>query len=141
MLSIVFLVAAIILIVLDRFVSGYILLSLGVGFIFGALASALGMMAVVQIGTIIFGFIVMFFLIRPVLKKTGKNGKAYARSLIGKEAILVDPIDKTGIGRVKIDGIKWYAVSRYHQEIEKGAKVVIREVNGTTFTVEKINNI
>lgn len=133
----VYIVMATLLFIMDRRIHGYYLISVGVGTVLSALASLLGFSLSLQLVTLIVVAAVSIVFIRPVLVKTGKASSGYVRSLIGRTAELIDPIDRTGFGHVRIDGVRWSVVSLTGEEIERGEPVIIREISGATLYVEK----
>ena len=137
MACLIYMILAILLFILDRRVHGYYLLSVGIGAVLSSASSLLGFPLSLQLATLFVGAAVSIVLIRPVLVKTGRASRGYVRSLIGRTAELTDPIDRTGFGHVRIDGVRWSVVSLTGEEIERGEPVIIREISGATLYVEK----
>ena len=133
----IYAVLAAVLFLFDHRVYGYYLVSIGTGMALSALASLLGFSLSLQLVTLVFGALVSLFFIRPVLVKTGKASRSYVRSLIGRSAVLTDPIDRTGFGHLRIDGVIWNAVSEMGEEIGRGEEVIIRDVADATLYVVK----
>ncbi len=155
MACLIYMILAILLFILDRRVHGYYLLSVGIGAVLSSASSLLGfplslqlatllvgaavsiVLISLQLATLLVGAAVSIVLIRPVLVKTGRASRGYVSSLIGRTAELIDPIDRTGFGHVRIDGVRWSVVSLTGEEIERGEPVIIREISGATLYVEK----
>lgn len=78
--------------------------------------------------------------IRPFIikSKKAKDLKSNIDSLIGQVGLVIDPITKFDSGTVKINGIIWTAEFKNQDinEIEKGQRVIIKEVQGNKLKVE-----
>ncbi len=81
----------------------------------------------------------LFAFCRPLLKKLIHSViPTNADRDIGKKALVIEDVsEKTGKGRVKLDGIDWNARSVDGSFIETGAAVEVKEISGTTLVVEK----
>lgn len=80
---------------------------------------------------------------RPITKKLlGKNRKPMNTDrVLGRKCIVLEDIDGlSGNGSVKIDGIIWSAKSENEDMvIEKGAKVIVKKVDGVKVIVAPDN--
>lgn len=76
---------------------------------------------------------------RPIAKKLAKNNVDTNLELnIGKTAEVMENIDNTkAIGRVRLDGVYWSAVSQTGELIEKGTHVTVTKVEGSKLYVKK----
>lgn len=76
---------------------------------------------------------------RPIAKKLAKNNVDTNLELnIGKTAEVMEDIDNTkAIGRVRLDGVYWSAVSQTGELIEKGTHVTVTKVEGSKLYVKK----
>ena len=54
--------------------------------------------------------------------------------MIGKTAVVTEKISPNEIGKVKLRGISWSAIS--NDEIEKGSKVRVLDIEGVKLIVE-----
>lgn len=81
----------------------------------------------------------LFAFCRPMLKKlVHAMIPTNADRDIGKKAMVIEDVnEKTGKGRVKLDGIDWNARSVDGSFIEVGTAVEVKEISGTTLIVEK----
>lgn len=89
---------------------------------------------------IIVSIVLMLALRKLCLKFLLKNNHSEKEinSLIGKEAILIEPITQEKPGAVKIGDVVWTAVTQDDSSINKGALVEIAEVKGNKLIVQKI---
>lgn len=81
--------------------------------------------------------------LRPFLKKyiNSKKTDTNVDALIGKRAVVIDPIDNLqGRGAVKVGGAVWTARSANEAPIAKDTVVIIRKVEGVKAFVEPENN-
>ncbi|MBO4281869.1 MAG: NfeD family protein [Bacteroidales bacterium] len=136
------LIAAILLIIIEIFTAGFGALC----FAFGALGSALASWAGLSMSwqLVIFAVISLlaFVFVRPFVLKflTRKNQevKTNADALIGRKAIVTERIDPVQhSGRVKVDGDEWKAVSENGTPIESGAEVEITARESIIVTVRR----
>ena len=84
--------------------------------------------------------LVSLFLVRPLVKKkiSPKITPTNADSAIGKVAVTTLTIDnKTGAGRVLVDGQDWAAHSRDDSIIKKGEHVVVHAIEGVRLIVSR----
>lgn len=65
-----------------------------------------------------------------------KSVRTNADKIIDQEAVVLEKIDKNIIGKVKIDGNEWRAVSDHL--IKKGKVVIIKEIKGNKVIVEEM---
>ncbi|MCH4148804.1 MAG: NfeD family protein [Prevotella sp.] len=80
--------------------------------------------------------------VRPSLVKhihsKDKERLSNADALIGREGIVIEPIEKGGSGYVKIDGDDWKAISKADEDILKGERVKVIHRESIIITVEKL---
>ena len=113
-------------------------------FAFGALggliASLCGASEVVQFIVFLVVSGLTLVLTRPAVKKLLPN-KAVPTNAdldIGRTAVVIEDVDGiSGKGRVKLDGVDWFAVTADGSEIPKGEEVVVTAREATTLTVKK----
>ena len=95
-----------------------------------------------QVGAFIVVSLVLLIYTRPIAMKyfNVKRTKTNSESLIGKQAIVTERIDNLqGIGTVTVNGQEWTARSLQQDvDIEEGAVVEIREIQGVKLIVEQI---
>lgn len=73
---------------------------------------------------------------RKLLLKTQKIG---IDSLLGKTAIVIDPITKHQAGKVLLDGEVWRAVSK--QSYKANSEVLVEKIEGVTLIVSNIEKL
>ena len=115
----------------------FFFLCFSTGALFAMLVSLLG--ASFQTEMIVFCAVSLgsILLIRPIFKRYFAKQKIETNvdSLIGKKATVIEKIKLTSMGKVKIEGEVWLAVS--NEDINAGEDVVIESVDGTKLVVKK----
>ncbi len=134
-------IAGVILFILEIFTPGFILACFGVACAITALASYLGCSIKMQIIIFSAANIIIFLGIRPFFLKflsPNKNAvKTNTDALIGKIGIVTEPIDpKFDVGRVKVGGEDWKASSARNIKISAGEKIVVKDISGTKLLVD-----
>ena len=136
-------IAALILVVVEIFTQGFAVICLSIGALAAAIASACGAGAEGQLIWFAVVTLLAFIFVRPLLikafKKTGKperlSGVDALRGREGTVSERISPADNTG--RVAIDGDDWKAVSADGTDIAKGEKVTVESVDSVVLTVRK----
>ena len=82
--------------------------------------------------------IVAIFVLRPILKKKINTPKIATNvdAMIGKQVLVVSPINLNKPGIIKFEGIEWTAITE-DVECEPGDFVYISKINGNTVIVNK----
>jgi membrane protein implicated in regulation of membrane protease activity len=129
--------------IIEIFTPAFVAACLGIGFLFGGLASALELSYTIQLIFFSVGTAASFFLIRPFILKIGYQNadkvKTNADSLVGKRGKVVEEINgAAGTGYVAIDGDQWKAVSADNEIIENNSQVEILSRDSIIVTVKKI---
>jgi membrane protein implicated in regulation of membrane protease activity len=103
--------AALVLLICEVFVPGFVLACLGVGAFGGALAASLGASFALQLTVTAATSLIAFVFLRPLALRFGFSGPETAtgvEALINKKARVTKAFDpQTGLGRCKIDGDDW----------------------------------
>ena len=103
--------AALVLLICEVFVPGFVLACLGVGSFGGALAASLGAGFAMQLTVTAATSLIAFIFLRPLALRFGFSGPETAtgvEALIDKKARVTKAFDpQTGLGRCKIDGDDW----------------------------------
>lgn len=139
----IWLIAAIVLVIIELLTAGFGVICFAVGALFSALAAFLGVDSLVwQLLIFAVASVLCFIFLRPVvlrfLDKKSKDVKTNADALIGKTAIVSETIDTSANqGRVAVDGDDWKAVSADGSVINKGEKVEIISRDSIILTVKK----
>ncbi len=140
----IWVVAAIVLAILEIFTPSFFALCLAVGALFGAVTASIGMDVSWQLLFFAIGSTMAFLFVRPVMVRyfRKKGGEAVATgidALIGRTGRVSEPIDPSeNRGRVAIDGDDWKAVSAAGEPIAFGEAVEIVRVDSATLFVKKI---
>ncbi len=133
------LVAALILVVVEMFTAGFAVICFALGCAAAAVAALCGATFNVQLAVAIVMTIAGFVLVRPFVMKYIQrkcNVPMNADALIGRIGTVSETIDPlTGTGRVAIDGDDWKAVSS--QVIPRGTHVRIIGRESIILTVEE----
>ena len=139
----IWLIAGILLVIIELLTAGFGVICFAVGALFSALAAFLGVDGLVwQLLIFAVASVLCFIFLRPVvlrfLDKKSKDVKTNADALIGKMAMVSETIDPTvNQGRVAVDGDDWKAVSLDGSVINKGEKVEIISRDSIILTVKK----
>ena len=138
------LIAAIVLVIIEICTAGFGSLCFAIGAAFSALVSGLGGTLTWQILVFVVVSLLTFIFLRPVvmrfLDKKSKDVKTNAEAIIGRKGVVSECIDASQhSGRVAIDGDDWKAVSEDGSVIEKGADVEIIKLDSIIVTVRKCN--
>lgn len=138
----IWLIAAIILVILEIATAGFGVICFAIGAGFAALAAGLGANVTWQIVIFAIVSLLTFIFLRPIvmrfLDKRSKDVKTNADALVGRKGIVSERIDATQhTGRVAIDGDDWKAVSENGEVIEKGVQVEIVKLDSIIVTVKQ----
>lgn len=117
----------------------------------GALASFIVALCGLGMGMQMFVFVVVSVILltatRPLLKKfrVGKTQPTNIDLDIGKTAVVIETVNNSAdVGRARLNGVDWKAVSSDGSVIPEGSIVKIDDIKGTklfvTLTKETINN-
>ena len=138
----IWLIAAIVLVIVEILTAGFGSICFAIGAALAALAAGLGVDSIVW-QSVIFAVVSLltFIFLRPVvirfLDKKSKDVKTNADALVGRKGIVSERIDATQhTGRVAVDGDDWKAVSEDGSVIEKGAEVKIVKLDSIILTVK-----
>lgn len=141
----VWLIAAIVLVIIEISTAAFGSICFAIGAGLAALAAYLGANLAWQI--IIFALVSLltFIFLRPVvlrfLDKKSKDVKTNADALVGRRGIVSERIDsEQHTGRVAVDGDDWKAVTADGSIIEKGTSVEIVKLDSIIVTVKPLNN-
>lgn len=136
-------IAALILVVVEIFTTGFAVICLAVGAIAAAVDAACGGGAEGQLIWFAAATLLAFVFVRPLLVKAfrksgGRERLSGVDALKGREAIVSEHISASdNTGRVAVDGDDWKAVSVDGADIGKGEKVTIESVDSVVLTVRK----
>ncbi len=139
----IWVIAALILIIVEIFTSGFAIACLSAGCFMSAIGASLDLSFAWQIGLFALGSFLAFIFIRPVVirmmnKKSDNNMiTTNTDNLIGRRAVVTEKIESDGFGRIKVDGDDWKARMEDDSEAEIGEKVTIVSQESVILTVKK----
>ena len=138
------LIAAIVLVIVEIMTTGFGVICFAIGAAFSALVSGLGGNPTWQVVVFVVVSMLAFIFLRPVairfFDKKSKEVKTNAEAIIGRKGVVSERIDaKQHTGRVAIDGDDWKAVAEDGSVIEKGANVEIVKLDSIIVTVRNCN--
>ena len=136
----IWLIAALILVVVEIFTQGFAVFCLSVGAVAASLASACSAGLEGHLIWFSAATLAAFVFVRPLLLKAYRKGRSGRESgvdaLKGREAVVSERISAAdNTGRVAVDGDDWKAVSVDGTEIPKGARVTIIDVDSVILKV------
>ncbi len=119
-------------------ISGFDIALIGLSLIIGGCAQYFGaswQLAIVISIVIILAYFVYFRRLarKKLLITTQKIG---IDSLLGKTAIVIDPINRLRPGKVLLDGEVWRAVSK--ESLKENSEVMVLEIEGVSLKVTKL---
>ena len=139
----IWVIIALIFVIVEICTSGFAVMCISFGCLFGAGASLLEWEFKWQLLAFAIGTVLAFMTVRPLVykffyKKVGEV-KTNAEALIGRRAIVTERIEgELHPGRVKVDGDDWKAVCESVEPIEIGEAVEITAINSIIVTVKKL---
>lgn len=139
----IWVIVALIFVIVEIFTSGFAVMCISFGCLFGAGASALDWDVKWQLLAFAVGTVLAFVTVRPLVYKffykKSREVKTNADALVGRRAIVTERIEgELHPGRVKVDGDDWKAVSLDAEPVEVGDAVEITAINSVIVTVKKI---
>lgn len=139
----IWVILALILVIVEIFTSGFVIICFAVGSVAAAVASCCSSGIEGQLLWFSVATFLAFITVRPLLLRSFKKGKSGRKSgieaLEGREAIVTERISyMENSGRVAIDGDNWKAVAVDMDEIiEKGQKVIVTGVDSVILKVRR----
>lgn len=140
----IWVVAAIVLAILEIFTTSFFSLCLAFGTLLAAIVAGIGLGLSWQLLFFAIGAINAFIFVRPVMlrwfMKPAEAVPTGVDALIGRLGKVSEPIDpEQNRGRVAIDGDDWKAVSVTGEPVAFGERVEIVRVDSATLFVKKPN--
>lgn len=111
------------------------------GALAGMIAAMCGLGFVWQFGLFVAVSALLLAIFRPILRKklTPKRTRTNADRLIGREALVTEPIDDLrATGAVRVDGVLWTARSETGANIPENAVVTITRIEGAKLFVRPV---
>lgn len=139
----IWVIVALVFVIVEIFTSGFAVMCISFGCLFGAGASALDWDIKWQLLLFAIGTVLAFLTVRPLIYKffykKSNEVKTNVDALIGRRAIVTERIEgELRPGRIKVDGDDWKAVSTIEEPIEAGEAVEITAIDSIIVTVKKI---
>jgi membrane protein implicated in regulation of membrane protease activity len=139
----IWVIIALVFVVIEMFTTGFAVMCISFGCLFGAGASALDWAVEWQLLSFAVGTALAFITVRPLVYKffykKSPEVKTNADALVGRRAIVTERIEgELHPGRVKIDGDDWKAVPLDDETIEVGEAVEVTAINSVILTVKKL---
>ena len=136
-------VAALILFIVEMFTSGFAVICLAIGALGGAVASLLDWSLEFQLLVFAVVSFVALIAVRPILKRLffskGEKVQTNIDAIIGKRGVVCVEIEADDDnGRVVIDGLDWRAKSDNNEPLPVGTKVEVVERDSVILTVKKL---
>ena len=136
----IWLIAAIILVIIELLTAGFGVICFAIGALFSALVAYFTPNILWQLLVFAAVSLLTFIFLRPVLikllERKTKEVKTNADALIGKIGVVSETIDADkNTGRVAIDGDDWKAVTADGSIINKGEKVKVVSRDSIILTV------
>lgn len=111
------------------------------GALAGMIAAMCGLSFVWQFGLFVVVSALLLAIFRPILRKklTPKHTRTNADRLIGREALVTEPIDDLrATGAVRVDGVLWTARSETGANIPENAAVTVTRIEGAKLFVRPV---
>ena len=132
-------ILAIVVLIGELLTGGFYLLSIGLGSIAAAILNYFQFSITIQIVAFILFSLIFIIISRPLFKRLNQNSvdkKSNTERLIGLNAKVTEDIGPQKIGTIDVNGEIWKAIS--NEEIEKGEKVKVTNIEGVKLKVEKL---
>ena len=136
------LIASGIFFILEIFTTGFLIFWLGIAGLLAMVTSFITTSVGIQICVFVIASCLLIICTKPLVNKLLKVDKSKTiptnvYRIIGKEGIVIEDIKNMEYtGKVKVSGELWSAVS--DEDIEKGTKIKVLEVDGVKLRVEAI---
>ena len=129
------------LMIAEIFINGFVLLPIGLGFLFTALIAVFVAQWPILLAVLAGSQAVIFWIFQRHLKKLHAQTRAYtnAEGMLGSECVVTERIARGQSGYVKLYGDRWEARSYSEEALEAGTRVVITKIEGNKVLVEPIN--
>lgn len=132
-------IAALLLVIVEIFTTGFVVICFAFGGAVAAIAAACGLGIAWQVAFFAVATAATFFFIRPLMMRLffrKEETVTNADAIIGREAIVTEAVDNAAnTGRVKVDGDDWKAVSADSACYAAGEKVRIISRDGIIVTI------
>lgn len=137
----IWIIAALVLVIIEIFTSGFAVICLSVGAVGGAIAAACDCSFKIQLLAFALASFVALILVRPLLLRffpKEEKVKTNANAMVGRRGVVCNAIEGVDGGRVMIDGVDWKARSANGEDIAHGEKVEVVEIDSIVLIVKKL---
>ena len=137
----IWIIAALILVIIEIFTSGFAVICLAFGAVGGAIACACDASMEMQLLAFAITSFVALILVRPLLLRffpKEEKVKTNANAMIGRRGVVCNAISGSEGGRVVIDGVDWKARSTDGTDIADGETVEIVDIDSIVLIVKKL---
>lgn len=136
-------IAALVLFIIELFTSGFAVICLSIGALGGAAAALIGWDLEIQFLAFAVVSFIALIAVRPVLKRLlfnkGERVQTNVDAIIGKRGVVCADIDADDDnGRVMIDGLDWRARSADNEPLPKGTKIEVVDRDSVILTVKRL---
>lgn len=140
---VIWFVLGLVLLIGEIFTPGFLLACFAIGCGVSGVVALLGGGWALQAIFFAVSTILVFFLIRPFalkhLHKTSDKIKTNVEALVGREGLVISDIDPVqGIGRAKVGGEDWRAITSDSKKLSSGNRIVVDRVEGSTIYVSSV---
>ena len=133
------LIAAVVLFILEVLTPGFVLANFGVACLAAAIAAWFHLTVAIQVIVFCVVSLLSFFTVRPFLNRFAFDKHAStpmnADALIGRVVVVTEAINGDELGRVQVDGDSWRARLENGGAAQAGARVVVVSLDSTTLVV------
>lgn len=136
--SIIWFATFAVLLVVEILTMGLTTIWFAVGALLSCIIALIGGDLYLQVIVFLCGSTLMLLTIRPAVRRKFnlRREKTNIESLIGVTGIVTETLDpELESGRVLVKGQDWAAISADHQEIEKNARITVKEIRGVKMVV------
>lgn len=138
------LVAGLLLLVLEIFTPGFLLACLGIGALAAIIPAAIGLSIVWQTIVFLVVSVLSLLLLRPFMQKRAERAVPHvptgADALVGRQVLVTETIDpSTDRGRVAVNGDVWTARSATGITIAQGTRVEIVSYESIVLYVQPVS--
>ncbi|MBD3168348.1 MAG: NfeD family protein [candidate division Zixibacteria bacterium] len=138
----IWVIIGILLIIVEIFTAGFLIINFGIGAIGAGIAAMLGLGIKTQIAVFAVVSLVLFIVSRKLasryLSKDRPGSKTNVDALVGKIGVVTVMIRGTTTrGGVKVSGEDWSAIGELEEDIKVGDRVVVTGIDGNKLIVKK----
>lgn len=136
-------IAALILFIIEMFTAGLAVICLSLGCLGGAIAASADASLEWQLSIFAIVSFITLIAVRPLLKrlfyKNGEKVATNASAMVGKHGVVCADINGDDEqGRVIIEGVDWRAIAENDEQLPKGTRVEVVAINSIVLTVKKL---